>query len=415
MNRIRIAKQVVHIAEYLLVSPHEEDPDVIVLSRLDSMQRQIRSLLSAIDISTNLAVRIASNVLQRTAARRLLLKTRYRHYRKELVYTPRVRHRLEEREVAEILVGHLLVQFAQLVGHMLLMVSQLSHLTADSPIYRLNLRTSLEINDTMAKHIESLLAYLLSIVPVLQHRAARQLVPYLSQVMHQLMIVLARLEVLRHLRRSDTLQDIKYKHRMMSSKRASTLRDDIRVRNSSLISSLDKSIHTVVDILLNAIVDRTLRIARPRTVIVHAKTTATIHELDIAPHLMKLHIKHRSLLQSRRYTANLSNLAADMEMYKAQAIRQPHLFESLQSAQQLRAVQAKLRSITPTLAPPPTTARSQFYTNAQIRTYPQLGSRVSNNPKLRQLLDHEINTLAHLLSQQSHLDKVLILVSVADN
>ena len=134
MHGIRVAEEVVHVAQYLLISANEEDTYIIMFALADGMQRDVVRLLSAVDVCRYLAVAVASDVLQGRAPRRLFLKPRNRHDGEELVDAPRVGHALEEREVTEVFVGHLLVEVAQFVRHMLLMMCQLCHFVTDGPI-----------------------------------------------------------------------------------------------------------------------------------------------------------------------------------------------------------------------------------------------------------------------------------------
>src|SRR5437867_2915843 len=97
VNCIGIAKQVVKIAEYLLICAGEENSDDVLLTVGERVQRQTWSRSSLPDESLDLAVRIASNVLNRSVSRRLLVQTVNRHHGKELVDRPAVRQRLKER------------------------------------------------------------------------------------------------------------------------------------------------------------------------------------------------------------------------------------------------------------------------------------------------------------------------------
>ena len=54
---------------------------------------------------------------------------------------------------------------------MLLMVCKLCHFVTDGPIQRLNLCSRLEVDDAVTEEVESLLANVLSIVPVLEKGA----------------------------------------------------------------------------------------------------------------------------------------------------------------------------------------------------------------------------------------------------
>ena len=174
---------------------------------------------------------------------------------------------------------------------MLETLCQSVNLVTNAPIHGLHLSTRLQIYNTMRKQIEHLFTDLLSIVPVFQHIARREVVPYLVQVLHQLMTVLVGFELLRHLRQRSSLQNVNHQYRMVSSQRTPALRDQVRMRNTILIGHINESINTVVDILLNAVVHRTLRTGRACAVVVNTESTATIHEINVITHLVELHIE----------------------------------------------------------------------------------------------------------------------------
>ena len=65
---VRIAKEVVHIAQNFLIGAHEKYADIIVLAVLDGMERQIGRLLVVIDVGANLSIGVARDVLKRGRA-----------------------------------------------------------------------------------------------------------------------------------------------------------------------------------------------------------------------------------------------------------------------------------------------------------------------------------------------------------
>ena len=104
MNSVSVAKEVVHVAQDFLISTHEEHTDVIVFAILHCVKGNVVRLLVMIYIRTDFTVRVAGDVLDRSASCGALIQTGDRHNGEELVNTPRVGHRLEEREIAEVLV-----------------------------------------------------------------------------------------------------------------------------------------------------------------------------------------------------------------------------------------------------------------------------------------------------------------------
>ena len=78
---------------------------------------------------------------------------------------------------------------------------------------------------------------------------------------------------------------------MVGRQRASTLSNQVGVGYVVLVGSLYEGVDTVVDILLDGVVDTTLRGRRPRAVVVDAQATATVDEIDVVAHLVQLDIE----------------------------------------------------------------------------------------------------------------------------
>ena len=153
-----------------------------------------------------LSVAVAGDVLQGGVAGRTLVQALDRHDREELVDGPTVWQALEQGEVAEILVCKNLVQSSELLRHMLHVLGKVVDLVAHTPVHRLNLCTGLQIYDAVREELQCLFTYLLCIMPVFQHVAWIQIVPYLIQVLDQLMVGFLCLKLLWHFRQGSGLQ-----------------------------------------------------------------------------------------------------------------------------------------------------------------------------------------------------------------
>ena len=119
---------------------------------------------------------------------------------------------LEEREVAEVFVGKNLVETSQLVGDVLHVLGEVVDLMAHAPVHCLYLCTGLQIDDAVGEELQCLVAYLLGVVPVLQHITRVQIVPDFVEVFHQLVVGLLRLKLLGHLRQGGGLQHVDDEH-----------------------------------------------------------------------------------------------------------------------------------------------------------------------------------------------------------
>ena len=206
----------------------------------------------------NLSIAVAGDVLQGSVAGRTLVQTLDRHDREELVDSPTVWQALEQREVAEILVGKNLIQSSELLRYMLHVLGKIVDLVAHAPVHCLNLCTGLQIYDAVREKLQCLFANLLGIMPVFQHVARIQVVPYLIKILHQLVVGLLCFKLLWHLWQGSSLQDINHQYGVVGRERAATLGDEVRMLDIVLVGCINECIDTVVHILLDRVVYGTL-------------------------------------------------------------------------------------------------------------------------------------------------------------
>ena len=416
VDGIRVAKEVVHVAQNLLIGTHEEHTDIVrTLLLVQRMERNEMAHSHFGGKLRNLAVRVASDVLQGGIAVWSLVQSLNGHDGEDLVNRPSVRQRMEQGEIAEVFICQEFVQRMELLRHMLHRMHQRIDFPSHCPVHPFNLRTGAQVQHAMREEVEGLLTDLLSIVPVLQHVAHIDVAPYLIQFLCQSMVFLVHHKLVGHGRHLSGLQHLHDEHRMVSRQRTSTLGDDVGMRNLIGIGSLHKRIHAVVHILLNGIIHRTLAVARTAAVIIHTQSTATIHKLHAIAHLMQLHIEHARLAQRILNAAYLRDLATDVEMDEFQALLHAILLNILQRRQQFARRQAKLAGIAAAFLPFARTRGSQLDADAYVRAHTQLLRNARDDFQFVELLHHNEDALAHLLSQQCQLYVVLVFIAIADD
>lgn len=202
---------------------------------------------------------------------------------------------------------------------------------------------------------------------------------------------------------------------MMSRQGTTAFGNEVGVGDVVIIGRFYKGVDAVVDILLNAVIDATFAITASGSVVVDTQTATTIDELDVEAHRVELNIVLSGFAKSCTDTANLVNLATDVEVNEAQTIAKSKFVEHLKSHQQLRRVQPELRSIASTLAPFTASVASQLDANTKIGMHAKFLCSLGNDGQFWEFLDNEEDAFAHLLSQESQLDEVLVLMSVTDN
>ena len=145
------------------------------------------------------------------------------------------------------------------------------------------------------------------------------------------MWVLVRFISLIHFRQGCSFENVDYEYRMVCWQGASTLCNNIRMLYSVTISSFNKCIYTVVNILLYRVIDTALAVWRASAVIIDAQTASTIYETYIKAQFVHLDIELWSLTKSCLDTSYLCYLTANMEMNKLKTIFHSFLFKGLKS------------------------------------------------------------------------------------
>ena len=356
------------------------------------------------DVRGYLAVAVACYVLQGGVTLGTLVETLQRHDGEDLSHTPRIGQRLEEREVAEIFVCQQFVYLVQLLGHTFHLRGYAVYLARDRPVEFLDLGAGPEVDDAVREELERLVAYLLCVVPVLEGAALRQVVPYLVQVLDELVVIGAYLPLLGHLGQRGCLEHLYYQHRVVCGERAAALGDDVGVRQAVLVGRVDYLVHDVVDILLHRVVDAALAAGRAGAVVVDAKAAARIDEVDRKSHLVQLYVELRRLAYGCLDVAYVGDLTADVEVYELQTVGQTYLFELVEGLEQFARREAELAGVAAAVLPLAAARGAELDAYADLGSYVQALRYLGYEVQLVHLLDDEIYALAHLLCEQCQLD-----------
>ncbi len=224
-------------------------------------------------------------------------------------------------------------------------------LVAYAPVHGLNLGARLQVDHAVGKEVETVLAYLVGVVPVLEHRLRVEVIPYLVEVLDQLVVGFLGLELLGHLGQRGHAEDVDDQHRVVGRKRASALGDDVGMGDVVAVGDVDEGIDAVVDILLNGVVDRALRVGRPAAVVVDAQSAAAVDELNVVAHLAEVDVELSGLGEGVLYAADLIDLRTDVEMDEPDAVVQSVAVELIEGLEQFRWGQSELRRVAAALGP----------------------------------------------------------------
>ena len=167
MHGVRVAEEVVQVAEDFLVRADQEHAEVVRLA-VERVQRQRALHVAAIDELVDLAVRVAGDVAEHGVPRRRLVQPVDRHHREQLLDRPGVRDRLEQREVAEVRVRRAMSSRpCRSSGTSSICWHELAQLAADRPVQRLGLAALPERQvaaiEQVERHVERLLRVVIAL------------------------------------------------------------------------------------------------------------------------------------------------------------------------------------------------------------------------------------------------------------
>ena len=298
--------------------------------------------------------------------------------------------RLEDREIADVLVVEPGLQLDELLGHELRGLGVAHGLVRDQPEQSLGFGPIVEAQHSQAEQRLRLVAVFDRIVVVLAIVLHRHGPRHLGQILHDLRLVA------RQARRigayaTDHAPHVGDQHRVVGDEHAPRLADDPRRGDLLLLADLVYAEYHVVGVFLDAVVHRGVR-RGPGAVVVNAQPTSDVEVANIQPHLAQLGIDAAGLEHRVLDLADLGHLAADVEVEQHDTLHQARLPQLFESAEQLVRGQAELRRKAAGFFPHPRAAGLQSDAKAQRR---HRIVRLFQNPvQLERLLDHHHDALA---------------------
>ena len=132
------------VTQGILICPQKKDAQVVVLVLHEGVHLQVFQALAVACILLDLPVRVAGDVHNTAALAGHFIQAMQRDGGKDLLHAPHVRDRLEEREVADILLAYQFFQLQELVRVIFGLLGQKGGFLADHPEERLALGSLLQ-------------------------------------------------------------------------------------------------------------------------------------------------------------------------------------------------------------------------------------------------------------------------------
>ena len=181
------------------------------------------------------------------------------------------------------------------------------------------------------------------------------------------------------------------------------------------VGGVGEGVDAVVDVFLNGVVDRALAAARPRAVVVDAKSASAIDEVDVVAHVVEVDVVLCGFAQGGLNAAYFRDLAADMEVDEVQAVAHAQLVELLQGLEEFRRGESELAGVSSALFPFARSRRGELDADAEVGLHGEASRGLGDEIDLVEFLHDDEDTLAHLLGQQGQFDVAGVLVAVADD
>ena len=209
-----------------------------------------------------------------------------RHDRKQLLDRPAVWNRLEQREIAEVCIGELLVQVLQILRHLAHRLDDLLEPRADGPEEIFSRASLVERKVAAVEQADRHIERLLRIVKRLERIAGGDVVVGLDQVDERLLPFGVRRD--RHLLVAEAgdPQHVEHEHAVIGDDGAPALGHDGRMGNARLVAHRLNVVDDVVGVLLERVVHARLEV-RLRAVVVNAQTAPDIQVLQTGAELAR--------------------------------------------------------------------------------------------------------------------------------
>ncbi|MNQ67247.1 hypothetical protein D3C85_817630 [compost metagenome] len=415
VHRIGVAEQVVHVAEDLLVGADQEHAEQVVLALAQRMHRQAGLDALLVDVVLDLAVGVAGQVLQHRASLRLLIEAMDRQDRQNLVDRPGVRQALEHREVADVLVGQLVVELVEHRAVRALARLQLVvQAPADGEVALLGQRL-LRQRQLAGGILRSRLADEVGGAPVglgdhLRIARAEQV----DQRLQRLRLLQRRIERRHAVVVALDVGDLHHQHGVVGGHRPAALGEDVRVRQLLAVAELLEHVDHGGGVVVHVVVDRA-GVARVGAVVVDAQAAADVDVVDRQAEGAQLAVVADRLAKALAVVGDVGDLRAHVEVQQADALVEAGGAEALDHRQQLGGGQAELGLLAAGVGPLGGRQRGQPHAQADLRGDAEGLGLLNHQRHLGFLLDDDEQAVTELLADQRQADELAVLVAVADD
>ena len=415
VHRVGVAEQVVHVTEDFLVGADQEDTQQVVFTLFQRVYRQAGLDALLVDVLLDLAVGVAGQVLQYRAAHRFFVEAVQRQDRQYLADGPGVRQALEHREVADVFIRQLVVEFVEhLAVRTLACFQRVMQAAAHGEVALFSqgfFRQGQFAVGVLGGHV----AHVVSGAPVgfgdhLDVGRAEQV----HQPLHGFRQAVLVLDLRHFVVVLLDVGDLHHQHGVVGGQGTAALGEDVRVRQALRVAELLEHAHDDTGVVVHVVVDRA-GVARVSTVVVHAQAAADVDVVHRQAEVAQFAVVTNGFLEPVLVVGQVGDLRAHVEVQQADALVQAGGAEALDHRQQLRRRQPELGFLTASVSPLARRQGRQAHAQADLWLDLEVGGFFDHQLNFGLFLDHDEHVVTQLLAHQRQADEFAVLVTVADD
>ena len=336
--------------------------------------------------------------------------------RKELVNRPAVRQGLKHREITIIGVRKILLEIDQIIRDVVELFSHTHDLLAGRPVEVFDARPGGEVDHAGRKQRLSLVLQGDRVVVGLLIGLGVDRLIGIEHRMHRAVLLGGRLEVIAHARTRHLVdtQDVEHEDGVVGHQGPTGFGDDVRVRDTGLVASIEDAVDDVGGVLLMGVVHRRVEVGLA-AVVVHGETATDVHVVEAGgAHLAQVVVDADGLADGFLHRTDGRDLAADVKVQQLQAIEHVVGFEDFDGSHDLRSRQAKLAAVTRGFLPLACPTRRQTEANADVGAEPLFLGHLQDQVQLSETVEHQERRQAQALSGKGRGDVFAVFVAIAD-
>ena len=395
---VHAAEQVMQVAHDVLVGADHEGADIVGLAFLERMEGEGLADVFQVDEVVDLAVGVAGDVDERRLDRRAFVEAVDRGDREELVEGPVVEQGLEDREVADVLLGQHRVQAGEFVRDVGAILEVFADLTADVPEQAVGRGTFLEAQVAEAEAGVGLLALFLGVVVALQRVELTLVLPDGVEFADELVgLALGGFDLA--FVAGDAVDGFEDQDRVRGDEGAAGLRDDVGDLHLALFADLFDVGHDVAGVDFHAVVHGRF-VGRAAAVVVDAQAAADVEESHREAHALQFAVEAGGFDHGLLDRADVRDLGADVEVDEAEGVLHLRLGEALGDLDDLGGREAELGVLAGAVSPLAFAGGRELDAEADVRLHAHAAGDPDDGVDLGELFDDDDGLLAEAATHE---------------